>query len=478
MTQLHNSDKISPIGNSIDKRNSLFKTMPVSSVLHRSLHSEPLIITSTKGQYLTLSSGRQVFDACGGAAVSCIGHCDPRVVSAITKQLETVDYVYSGHYTTESVENLSKLVLRDQSALTHVLIVSSGSEAMESTLKLCRQYWVEVDGNDTPRTQFISRKQSYHGATLGALSVGGHIRRRSFFEPILEQRNVHQISPCYAYRDQVGSEEEYTNNLIQELVAKIEEIGPEKVAAFIFEPVVGAALACVPATSGYMVKVRDVCDRYGILMVCDEVMCGMGRCSDGQSLHAWRSLNPGIPEERIAPDIQTCGKGLGGGYVPIAAVLTHHKISKALSSGSGMFMNGFTYQAHPVSCAAAVAVQQIIIDDGLLSRGSRLGKLLEQRLKAEILPLAHVGDVRGAGLFWGVEFVRDKQTKAPFEKPGTAQAVHDLAFERGVQVYVSGGVADGTLGDAVIFAPAYNCSDDDIEMMVRIVANAIRDAFP
>jgi adenosylmethionine-8-amino-7-oxononanoate aminotransferase len=451
--------------------------MPSSSVLHRSLHNKPLVVISTQGQYLTLENGKRILDACGGAAVSSIGHSDPRVISAITKQLQTVDYIHSGCYTTSTVESLSSLVLRDQSTLTHALFVSSGSEAMESTLKLCRQYYIELEGKDTQRTQFISRRQSYHGTTLGALGVGGHKFRRALFEPLLEQKNIHQISPCYAYRHQTGTEEEYTASLIQELVNTIEDIGPEKVAGFIFEPVVGAALGCVTATRGYIPQVREVCDRYGILMVCDEVMCGMGRCSDGQSLHAWRSTNPDLLERQIAPDIQTVGKGLGGGYIPIAAVMVSKKVADVLASGTGTFVNGFTYQAHPTCCAAALAVQTVIKDDNLLQRSAELGRQLEHRLKDKVAPLPHVGDVRGAGLFWGVEFVKDKNTKCAFGKTGAAAAVADAAFVRGVQVYVCEGVCDGVIGDAILFAPAYNCTEAEIATMVDVVAESITETF-
>jgi adenosylmethionine-8-amino-7-oxononanoate aminotransferase len=448
-----------------------------SSVLHRSLHRNPFVVKSAQGQYLFLDNGRKIFDACGGAAVSCIGHGDPRVISAITKQLQTVDYIHSGQYTTSTVEALSSLILRDQSTLTHSLFVSSGSEAMESTLKLCRQYYIELEGINTPRTQFISRKQSYHGNTLFSLSVGGHKFRRAIFEPLLAQKNIHQISPCYAYRHQTGSEEEYTASLIQELVDTIEEIGSEKVAGFIFEPVVGAALGCVPATKGYIRQVREVCNRYGILMVCDEVMCGMGRCSDGKSLHAWKSTNPDLQESQIAPDIQTAGKGLGGGYIPVAAVLVSKKVAGVLSSGTGMFNNGFTYQAHPASCAAALAVQTIIKEDNLLESSAKLGRLLEKQLKEKVAPLPKVGDVRGEGLFWAVEFVDDKNSKASFGKAGAGTAVADAAFLKGVQVYISEGVCDGVIGDAIMFSPAYNCTERDIEMMVDIVAEAIKETF-
>jgi adenosylmethionine-8-amino-7-oxononanoate aminotransferase len=448
-----------------------------TAVLHRSLNEKPLEVVAVKGQYLTLSTGQKVFDACGGAAVSCIGHGDPRVISAITTQLQTVDYIYSGFYTTSCIEKLSKLILRDQFTFTHALFVGSGSEAIESSLKLCRQYFVELEGKDTPRTQFISRRQSYHGTTLGALSVGGHTARRALFEPLLEQNNIHQISPCYPYRHQTRSEEEYTDSLIQEFVDTIESVGPKRVAAFFFEPVVGAALACVPATTDYIVKVRQVCDRYGILMVCDEVMCGMGRCTDGQSLHAWRSMNPSISEDKIAPDVQTAAKGLGGGYAPIGTVLVSRKVASVLTAGTGVFVNGYTYQAHPLSCAAALAVQTIVRDDKLLQQAHYLGGLLEILLEAQIKPLPHVGDVRGRGLFWGVEFVQDKETKAAFQSRGTAAAVANASYAKGVQVFMCEGIADGVIGDAIIIAPAYNCTEGDIAMIVDVVSKAIKEVF-
>ena len=448
-----------------------------SSVLHRSLVEKPFTVVSAEGQFLHLSDGRKILDACGGAAVSCLGHCDPRVASAIAKQLSTVDYIHSGIFTTPSVEELSSLALRDQTTFTHALFVGSGSEAMESALKLCRQYFIEVEGPETQRFHFISRKQSFHGNTLGALGIGGHTFRRALFEPLLEHDHIHHISPCYAYRHQTGSEEDYENSLIQELIDTIEKVGGEKVAGFVFEPIVGAALGCVPATEGYMEKVRAVCNKYGILMVCDEVMCGMGRCSDGRSLHAWKSMHPDIPEDQVAPDIQTIGKGLGGGYVPIAAVLASQKIASALASGSGGFRNGFTYQAHPICCAGAVAVQKIIIEDRLLSDVADLGQILEELLFEKVAPLPHVGNIRGRGLFWGIEFVQDKDTKKPFAKVGAAAAVAAAALQRGVQVYVCEGVADGIVGDAIIVAPAYTCIMKDIRFIVDVVAGAITASF-
>jgi adenosylmethionine-8-amino-7-oxononanoate aminotransferase len=442
------------------------------------LRDEPLEVIAAQGQYLTLSTGQRIFDACGGAAVSCIGHGDPRVCSAITAQIQSVDYVHSWLYTTRTIERLSKLILRDQFSLTHALFVSSGSEAVESALKLCRQYFVELEGIDTPRTQFISRRQSYHGTTLGALSIGGNMFRRRIFEPLLDHKNIHQISPCYPYRYQNGSEEEYTDVLIQELIDVIEDIGPEKVVAFIFEPVAGAALGCVPATADYLIRVRQVCDRYRILMVYDEVMCGMGRCSDGSSLHAWKSLNSFISEENVAPDIQTVGKGLGGGYTPIAAVLVSKRVESVLASGTGSFVNGFTYQAHPTTCAAALAVQTIIQDDKLLPQVAELGITLERLLRDVIAPLPYVGDIRGKGLLWGVEFVRDKNTKATFELEGACASVARAAFSKGVHVYVCMGVADGKVGDAILLAPAFNCLQEDIKMMVNIVAESIIEKLP
>ena len=447
--------------------------MPSSSVLYRSLHESPLLATSASGQFVTSESGHRVLDAIGGAAVSCIGHGDPRVIAAITKQLQTVDWVNSAFYTTSAAENLATLILRDQSTLTRALFVGSGSEAMESTLKLCRQYFVEKEGKNTPRCHFIARRQSYHGTTLGALGVGGHTFRRAPFEPLLNDQYFHKVSTCYAYRNQIGTEEEYTDMLIKELVDMIESIGPERVAAFIFEPVVGAALACVPATKDYIRRVREVCNQYGILMVADEVMCGMGRCTDGASLHAWKSLNPDCAEESVAPDIQTVGKGLGGGFLPIAAVLVSKKVVDVLAAGSGAFVNGFTYQSHPTSCAAALAVQTIVKDDNLLPRAAEMGAELQTQLMKLIAPLPYVGDVRGAGMFWGVEFVQEKANRRPFSMTGFAKAVADKTVEMGVQVYVCEGVADGVVGDAVIIAPAYTSRREDIVKIVDVLRCAI-----
>lgn len=444
-----------------------------SRILYRSLHESPLLATSATSQFVTNQNGHKVIDAIGGAAVSCIGHGDPRVIAAITKQLQTVDWVNSAFYTTSAAEELAALILRDQSTLSRALFVGSGSEAMESTLKLCRQYFVEKEGEDTPRRHFIARRQSYHGTTLGALGVGGHTFRRALFEPLLDHEYFHKVSPCYAYRNQIGTEEEYTDTLIKELEDMLESIGPEKVAAFIFEPVVGAALACIPATKGYIRRVREVCNRYGILMVVDEVMCGMGRCTDGTSFHAWKSLNPDCSEELVAPDIQTVGKGLGGGYLPIAAVLVSKKVVDILAARSGAFVNGFTYQSHPTCCAAALAVQTIIKDDKLLTRAADLGRDLSNLMMKILGPLPHVGDIRGAGVFWGLEFVQDKTTRAPFSQTGYAKTVADIAFEMGVQVYVCEGIADGILGDAIIVAPAYTIQMEHMVKIVDVLRSAI-----
>lgn len=447
--------------------------MPQSSILYRSLHESPLLATLATNQFITNENGHEVRDAIGGAAVSCIGHGDPRVIAAITKQLQSVDWVNSAFYTTSAAEELATLILRDQSTLTRALFVSSGSEAMESALKLCRQYFVEKEGNDTPRCHFIARRQSYHGTTLGALGVGGHTFRRALFEPLLDHEHFHKTSPCYAYRDQIGTEKEYTETLIKELVDMIQKLGPESVVAFVFEPIVGAALACVLATKGYVRRVREVCNRYGILMVVDEVMCGMGRCTDGYSLHAWKSMDTDCSEESVAPDIQTVGKGLGGGYLPIAAILVSKKVVDVLTAGSGTFINGFTYQSHPTSCAAALAVQRIIKDESLLLLAAGLGKELKDQMMREIAPLPHVGNIRGAGLFWGVEFVEDKITHAPFKKTGFAKKVADCALQMGVQVYVCEGIADGIHGDAVIVAPAYTSRIEEIMTIVDVLRCAI-----
>ena len=353
-----------------------------------------------------------------------------RVRQAVLDQMDSVSYCHSLFYATDAAEKLAGfLVDSTHGEMAKAFFISSGSEANEAALKLARQYHLEKKPSEPERTHFIARSQSYHGTTLGALAAGGHVARRKMYEPILSL-NSSRVSPCYRYRNEDVLEHEiaYVRRLEAELEAEFQRIGPAKVAAFIAEPVVGAALGCVPAARGYFEAVRRVCDRHGALLILDEIMCGAGRVGPEPTerypdpLHAWQD-----PSINAVPDIQTLGKGLGGGYMPIAAMLANRKVIKALSGGTGSFSHGQTYQGHPVACKAGLEVQTIIRQDRLVANVRKQGKLLGELLKEKLGSHPAVGDVRGKGLFWGIEFVKDKNTKETFEpSEGVAMGVHEL----------------------------------------------------
>jgi len=343
-----------------------------------------------------------------------------------------VTYCHSLFYATKPAEQLAKLLVDSTDGeMSRAFFSSSGSEAIEAALKITRQYHIEKDPPELDRVYFIGRQQSYHGTTLGALGAGGHKARRAIYEPMLSQ-NSRFVSPCFAYRYKHFSETEsqYVDRLEAELDAQFQALGPRKVAAFIAEPVVGAALGCVPSVPGYFKAVRRVCDRYGALLILDEIMCGAGRVGPRPSarfpdpLHAWQD-----PFIGVAPDIMTLGKGLGGGFQPIAAMLANHKVIDALANRTGAFAHGQTYQAHPLCCRAALEVQRIIQDQQLVANVRRQGKLLKALLTEALGSHPNVGDIRGQGLFWGIEFVRDRTTKAPFEpSKAIAMGVHELGM--------------------------------------------------
>lgn len=341
---------------------------------------------------------------------------------------------------------------------------------MEATIKLARQYFFEND-RDTSRVNFIAREHSYHGNTIGALGVSGHVARRAPYKPFL-MGNVHHVSPCNAYRQRQEGEsnDAFVARKAAELEAKFQELGPETVIGFIAEPVVGAALGCVPSVPGYLKAMRDVCHKHGALFILDEVMSGMGRCG---TLHAWQG-------EGVVPDIQTIGKGLSAGYQPIAAVLISSKVVNALLNGSGQFIHGQTYQGMPVQAAAALEVQRINREENLMENVRVQGAYLEKRLKALLGDHPNVGDIRGRGLFWGIEFVKDKQTKQPFDlKMGIAQKVHETAISApfNITMYPGTGTYDGISGDHVILAPAYNITQEDAEYIATLTSDVVHQVF-
>ncbi|HEX4232759.1 MAG TPA: aspartate aminotransferase family protein [Caldimonas sp.] len=439
----------------------------MSHVIHRSLRATPPVAASAAGVHIVDSGGKRYLDASGGAAVSCLGHAHPDVLAAMHAQIDRLAYAHTGFFTTEVTEALADQLARTAPAgLDQVYIVSGGSEAIEAALKLARQHFVEI--GQPEREMFVARRQSYHGNTLGALAVGGNEWRRRQFAPLLI--DVGRVSPCYEYRDRTSGEsrDAYTARLLAELRLEFERIGPERVIAFVAEPIVGATLGAVPPTPGYFAGVRELCDRYGILLIADEVMCGMGRTG---TLHA-------LEQEGVVPDLMTIAKGLGGGYQPIGAVLASADVVDPLRHGSGLFQHGHTYLGHPTAAAAALAVQRVIERDGLVRQVRERGAYLRRALVDRLGEHAHVGDIRGRGLFLGVELVADRSTKAPFDPALKLHAkVKASAMANGLLVYPMGGAIDGQRGDHVLVAPPFIISEGQLDEVVARLAAAIDTAL-
>jgi adenosylmethionine-8-amino-7-oxononanoate aminotransferase len=435
-----------------------------SRILHRSLRETPPIAAGGHGVWLVDADGREILDGSGGAAVSCLGHQHPRVLDAMARQAEKLTYAHTSFFTTEVAEELAdELVGHEPGGLGYVYPVSGGSEAIEAALKMARQYFLEI--GQPQRTRFIARRQSYHGNTLGALAAGGNAWRREPYKPLLADAFSH-VTPAFAYREKrvEETEEAFVRRLVAELEAEFQRLGPDTVAAFVAETAVGATAGCVPAPEGYFRPVRELCDRHGALLILDEVMCGMGRTG---TLHAWE-------QEGIVPDIQAVAKGLGGGYQPIGATLASNRVVDALREGSGAFQHGHTYLAHPMACAAALAVQRVVREDNLLERVRVMGDLLEQRLTERFGNHRHVGDIRGRGLFRAIEIVADRASKAPFDPALKTHArIKKAALARGLACYPAGGTVDGKSGDHVLLAPPYIASAQDIDMIVDRLGAAV-----
>ena len=440
----------------------------MSRIIQRSLKSVPDTVVGGDGIRLHLANGQTVIDGSGGAAVACIGHGNKRVAAAMAEQAGRVAYAHTGFFTSEPAEALADILLENEpGGLTHAFFVSSGSEAMEAAIKLARQYHIEI--GEPGRTNFIGRRLSYHGTTLGALAVGGHVARRTLYEPLLSPA-FSKVSPCFAYHYQTPDESDahYVARLEAELEAEFQRLGPDTVAAFCAETVVGAATGCVTAVAGYFAAMRAVCDRHGALLILDEVMCGMGRTG---TLHAWA-------QEGVVPDIQAVAKGLGGGYAPIGGIFASGRVMAALRGGSGGFMHGQTYQAHPVACAAALEVQRILQEDALVPRVAIAGDTLERLLTERFGNHAYVGDIRGRGLFRALEFVADRTQRTAFAPSAAiAERVKQAALVRGLGVYPCTGTQDGYVGDHIIVAPPYIVSDDDLEEIVGRLGEAVDAVF-
>ncbi|UGA56116.1 aspartate aminotransferase family protein [Vibrio sp. VB16] len=438
----------------------------MSHVFHRHCHTNLPHVSHGVGVYLYDNEGKQYLDGCGGAAVSNLGHSHPAIKEAIKHQLDTIPYAHTGFFTSDVCEELATLISDlAPASLNHVYFVSGGSEAVESALKMARQYFVEK--GQTDKSQFIARRQSYHGNTLGALSVGGNEWRREPFRPLLN--NAHHISPCYAYRDQAREETEldYSIRVANKLETTILEVGPENIMAFVAEPVVGATAGAVPATDGYFKRIRQICDKYDVLLILDEVMCGAGRTG---TFFAFE-------QDDIIPDLVTMAKGLGAGYQPIGAVVASDEIYDTIANGSGFFQHGHTFMGHPMACASALATIKTIINDQLLAKVTDLGSKLKQKLEDALLPLPYVGDIRGRGLFLAIELVANKEDKSPLAVSTQAnKTIKQAAMKNGLMCYPMAGTIDGKRGHHILIAPPFIIEETQLDELVDKLKLSLQEA--
>ena len=439
----------------------------MSHIFGRSTRGQLPTAVAGDGCYLIDANGKRYLDGSGGAAVSCLGHSNARVRAALHEQMDKLAFAHTGFFTSDPAEQLAdRLVSYAPKGIDRVYLVSGGSEAVESALKLARQYFMEI--GQPQRHRVIARRQSYHGNTLGALAAGGNEWRRAQFAPMLVETS--HISPCYEYRDRRDDEtaEQYGLRAANELQAEIERLGPDSVMAFIAEPVVGATAGAVPAVTGYLKRIREICDQYGILLILDEVMCGMGRTG---YLFA-------CEEDGISPDMVTIAKGLGAGYQPIGALMVQGKIYDAIAAGTGFFQHGHTYLGHAMAATAANAVLSEIEENDLLTRVRAQGEKLQSALVSEFGQHPNVGDIRGRGLFRGVELVADRDSKMPFEKGEKIHTkIKSAAFDTGLICYPMGGTIDGQRGDHVLLAPPFIITDAQIDELVSKLSLAVKTAL-
>lgn len=435
----------------------------MSHIFPRHTRQSPPVAVKGEGCYLIDASGKRYLDGSGGAAVSCLGHSDRTVIDAIKAQVDELAFAHTGFFTSAPAEALADLLIAHApKGIDRVYLVSGGSEATEAAIKLARQYWVEK--GEPQRSKLIARKQSYHGNTIGALSAGGNEWRRAQFGPLL--LDVSHIDPCYEYRHRHDGEslEDYGLRAAQALEDEILRLGPETVMAFMAEPVVGATAGALAPAPGYFRKIREICDRYGVLLILDEVMCGMGRTG---SLFA-------CEQDGIAPDILCIAKGLGAGYQPIGAMLCSAEIYAAIEAGSGFFQHGHTYIGHPTAAAAGHAVLTALLERDLIARVQDQGRKLEECLVDRFGQHPHVGDLRGRGLFRGIELVADRSTKSPFDPAkGVAGKIKKAAFEAGLICYPMSGTIDGRNGDHILLAPPFIIEDDQLQELTDKLAVAV-----
>lgn len=443
--------------------------MSSSHVFPRHTRSSLPTAVAGEGCWLIDADGQRYLDASGGAAVSCLGHSAAPVLEAISRQLQQLAYAHTSFFTSEPAEQLAELLVQQAPGrLDRVYFVSGGSEAIEASLKLCRQYFLEI--GQPERSHVIARRQSYHGNTLGALGAGGNQWRRQPFEPLLSTQVSH-IAPCYYYRESLSGEsaEDYGQRVAEELEAEILRVGVDRVAAFVAEPVVGATLGAVPPVPGYFRRIREICDRYGVLLVLDEVMCGMGRTG---SLFAYEA-------EGITPDVLCIAKGLGAGLQPIGAMLCTDTIYQAIADGSGFFQHGHTYQGHPTACAAGVAVLRTLLEQDLPAEVQQKGTLLQEMLNARFGTHPWIGDIRGRGLFIGMELVRDKETREPLTPPFVLpERLRQVAMQQGLLCYPMGGTIDGRRGHHLLLAPPFIISEPELAQVVDRLSATLEIVLP
>ncbi|MCB4454871.1 aspartate aminotransferase family protein [Leisingera sp. McT4-56] len=440
----------------------------MSHVFPRHTKADLPTAVSGDGCYLIDADGKRYFDGSGGAAVSCLGHSDADVIKAVQDQVGKLAFAHTGFLTSEPAEELADLLVANAPGdIDRVYFVSGGSEATEAAIKLARQYHLEC--GEPQRRHIIARKQSYHGNTLGALAAGGNEWRRTQFAPLLI--DISHISPCYEYVGRADGESsyDYGQRVANELEAEILRLGPETVMAFMAEPVVGATSGAVPAVEGYFKRIREICDTYGVLLILDEVMCGMGRTG-----HLFACQADGV-----APDILCIAKGLGAGYQPIGAMLCTKQIYEAIKNGSGFFQHGHTYIGHPVATAAGLAVVKAMLDRGLVQRCAEMGEKLQAALEDRFGQHPNVGDIRGRGLFRGIELVTDREAKAPFDPAlGLAGKIKKAAFQAGLICYPMSGTRDGRNGDHILLAPPFIITEEQIAEVVEKLETAITQCLP
>ena len=431
-------------------------------VFYRNPFADYPMVARGEGAYLIDKKGKKYLDACGGAVVSSIGHGVKEVVDALKAQLDSVEFAHTSQFTNPAQEELAGLLAElAPGGINHAYFVSGGSEAVESAIKMARAYWVQMGRPE--KWMVIGREQSYHGNTLGALAAGGNPWRRALYEPMLYQRP--RVAPCFCYRCPFNKDPAHCAlECAEDLERAILEVGPEKVSAFIAEPVVGATAGALVPHDGYFRRIREICDRYDILLIADEVMTGMGRTGKWFAMRHWG----------VVPDMICLAKGLAAGYVPIGATLVHDRIVDTFHNRRNVFQHGHTYMGHPLAAAAGVAVIRYIKQHGLIEKSEKMGEELMRRLREALGAHPNVGDIRGKGLFIGVEFVADRATKAPLEPElGFARLLGDTAFGLGLIVYPMSGTIDGRHGDHVLIAPPFVITKAQTGRLVELLVKAL-----